>query len=72
MPHTHLVFAGTCNYYHIIVTQGSGVDVHGLADGLKALVEAGCAQAAGQSQQSDQPFICQTLFQLLGTPKLLL
>lgn len=27
--------------------QGLGVDVHGLADGLKALVEAGLTKAAG-------------------------
>ncbi len=27
--------------------QGVGVDVHGVADGLKALVEAGLAKAAG-------------------------
>lgn len=28
--------------------QGLSVDVHGLADGLKGLVEAGLAKAAGQ------------------------
>lgn len=28
--------------------QESSVDVHGLADGLKGLVEAGLAKAAGQ------------------------
>ena len=32
--------------------QGLSVDVHGLADGLKGLVEAGLAKAAGQPSQS--------------------
>ena len=38
--------------------QGLEVDVHGLADGLKALVEAGLAKAAGQSN---------TFFHVLST-----
>ena len=32
----------------VLVIQGLSVDVHGLADGLKGLVEAGLAKAAGQ------------------------
>lgn len=32
----------------LMVMQGLSVDVHGLADGLKGLVEAGLAKAAGQ------------------------
>ena len=35
-----------------LVMQGLRVDVHGLADGLKGLVEAGLAKAAGQHQST--------------------
>lgn len=35
-----------------MVVQGLSVDVHGLADGLKGLVEAGLVKAAGQPQSA--------------------
>lgn len=35
--------------------QGVSVDVHGLADGLKGLVEAGLAKAAGEPQSAPPP-----------------
>ena len=35
----------------MVMVQGLSMDVHGLADGLKGLVEAGLAKAAGQQPQ---------------------
>ena len=44
--------------WHVLMVQGLSVDVHGLADGLKGLVEAGLAKAAGQPL-SHLPASCQ-------------
>ena len=41
----------------VVVMQGLSVDVHGLADGLKGLVEAGLAKAAGAYDSTQCPYM---------------